>query len=206
MGNTRFQHTTLFHRLICIDNQSLTCRDLHRNFLSLGKLYLSREVLSQRLCVCLLILNARRVTLHVLLSIVVRPRTITKLPPTRSCFNQRILRHESCERTTPGIYSRKFTKVAVRTCGLISVLLIVEEHVLDQRTFSSTIEKPFEILPADLNDSNPVVHYHVEIFNAVGTRTLAHLITLVLPLYLAYISYGKYPISTHYPISQAYMY
>ena len=45
-------------------------------------------------------------------------------------------------------------------------------------------------------DSNSVVHYHVEIFNAVGTRTLAHLITLVFPPYLAYISYGNYPIST----------
>ena len=51
------------------------------------------------------------------------------------------------------------------------------------------ISKDVSALKVMMVGEDGVGEYFVEIFNAVGTQTLAHLITLVLPAYLAYISY-----------------
>ena len=201
MGNTWFNTLPYFTGLYALTPIFEHAAIYTETSLSLGKLYLSQEVLSQRLCVCLLILNARRVTLHVrsLLSVVARPRTITKLPSTSSCLstNTRVLRASrvmrACRVTKPGILKKVHESCRSYTDGLISISSIEEHSFFEEHTFfeehsffDAGLKKPSEILPSDF--SNPVVHYHVEIFNAVGTRTLAHLITLVLPLYLTYIS------------------
>ena len=114
MGNTWFNTLPYFTGLYALTPIFEHAAIYTETSLSLGKLYLSQEVLSQRLCVCLLILNARRVTLHIrsLLSVVARPRTITKLPSTSSCLstNTRVLRASRVMRayrvTTPGILKK----------------------------------------------------------------------------------------------------
>ena len=111
MGNTWFNTLPYFTGLYALTPIFEHAAIYTETSLSLGKLYLSQEVLSQRLCVCLLILNARRVTLHVLLSIVVRPRTITKLPPTCSCLSTNTLSCATSHASVPRrLYSRKFTR------------------------------------------------------------------------------------------------
>ena len=154
MGNTWFNTLPYFTGLYALTPIFEHAAIYTETSLSLGKLYLSQEVLSQRLCVCLLILNARRVTLHVLLSIVVRPRTITKFSPTRLCLSTNALcatSHASVPRTL-----KKVHKSCVHTSDrLISFLPVLmkwrtcfykkEHSTLTERTIW---KKLIEMLPS----------------------------------------------------------
>ena len=127
------------------------------------------------------ILNAQRVTIHIILSAVVRQRNITKFSSTPLCLST----NASCatsHASVPGSLQLVRSECPVWDCELLP--------------FRYTQENSRNFAAHPRNYSIPSNVTMLEIFNALRTQTLDSLITLVLLINLDYISHGKYLVST----------